>query len=176
MDCDPPVSPLLFVAAGTPRGADVPEIDDASEVVNVETDAVFGDPICGKVPMPLDESIPKDLPIPKEMTAAEFIRHCATHLPYNPACQYCVCGKKPNVHHRKSVKRRNIPLLCTDYAFLNDPISQDVTPFLVVYVMPWKLCVSTVVDTKGSNPDAIRRLAKWIRECGLRHLVVRSDR
>ena len=82
----------------------------------------------------------------------------------------------PNVQHRMSPRHRNIPLLAADYAFLNDPLTQDVTPFLVVYVLPWRVVFASVIDTKGSNPQVVKRLARWMRECGLTHFVDRSDR
>ena len=60
------------------------------DVVDLEADAVFGDVICGRCAVDEDELVPKPLPVPKEMTKEEVLKHCATRLPYHPGCQYCV--------------------------------------------------------------------------------------
>ena len=43
------VSPLLYVAPVGEGGAAVVETEGIEEAVDVERDAVFGDPICGKL-------------------------------------------------------------------------------------------------------------------------------
>ena len=66
-----PVRPLL-IAPTLQGGADSGSVDPADDVVNVEHDAVFGDPICGKCAVSDEELLlrPKELPCPKEMSEA----------------------------------------------------------------------------------------------------------
>ena len=47
---------------------------------------------------------------------------------------------------------------------------------LVVGIRPYNVFFATVVDKKGSTPDAVRQLATWIQEAGLVHFVYRTDR
>ena len=136
-----PVSPALSIPEFVQGWDDkfVLDADRGLDDVVTEHDVVWGDPIVGKHPNADDPSKPIELPTPKDMTAAEVLKHCTTHIPFHPGCQYCVAGKKPNVQHRQSSQRRKNPMLVADDAFLTNEISQEVIPFLVIYVLPWNL-------------------------------------
>ena len=100
---------------------------------------MVGDPIVEHHPVAPGEVIPKALASPKEMTEREFAEHCLTHIPYNPACHYCVAGKRNNVHHQRSPGGRKIPLVAADYGFLTIKSTNEVVPFICVYVKPWRI-------------------------------------
>lgn len=147
------------------------ECDDVTD-----KDVVFGDPIVGKLPEVEDPGKPVPLRCPKEMTPEQFAKHCVTRIPYEECCPYCVAGKTPNGHHRRSPSQRKIPFICADYGFITEAATQDVVPILVVYARPWRIYFATVMDTNGHDINAVKRLARWIRKCGLTHFVYRSDR
>ena len=67
---------------------------------------------------------PKPMKTPRELTPAEWAEHMVTHLPFCSGCPFCLAGKKPNQHHRKS----------STPGFLRDSVSDSGVPFLVVYV------------------------------------------
>ena len=52
-----------------------------------DTDIVLGDPVVGKHPSSDVGPQVRVLHTPKEMSAAEFARHCVTHLPMKPGCK-----------------------------------------------------------------------------------------
>ena len=70
---------------------------------------------------------------------------------------------------------RRIPLVVADYCYLRDRKDQDVATCLVVGVYPYKMVMATIVDMKGRDDNAIRRVARFFTECGLTHFALRSD-
>lgn len=66
--------------------------------------------------------------------------------------------------------------LCEDDGFSIETASQDVRPIPVGYVKPWRICVATTVEAKGRELNAVRKLARWIRDYRLAHFVDRSGR
>ena len=168
-----PVSPNLAV----PKTAEAEEATGDLEDAARESDIVLGDPIVGKIqPDPAYTHV-RVLTSPKDMTPEEFARHCVTRLPLEPhSCEYCAAARKPNVHHKRSNRVRKVPLLVADYGFLTVKASDEVVPFFVAHLQPWKLTFASVVDTKGVDPCVVKRLAQWILDCGLTHVCYRSDR
>ena len=69
-----------------------------------------------------------------------------------------------------------MPNISLDYGFLKYATSDDTLTFLGAYVRPWKLYFAMVVDLKGQDPNAIRRLADWLGELGIRHFTYKSDK
>ena len=110
------------------------------------------------------------------MTPEQWARHNLTHLPYHPACPFCIAGKRNNTPHRHSTTDRKLPLLHSDYGFLRDNLADDLSPFLGVYVKPWKLYWAIPVDIKGPEPKLVSKLAQVIRFIGLTHFVHRNDK
>ena len=139
-------------------------------------DVVIGDPIVGRTHGDVGPARVRVLKAPPEMTAEQFAKHCLTHLPMCSGCKYCAQCTKPNIQHRRSTHSRKIPLLAADYAFLTEEKSGDVVPILVVYLKPFRVYFATVVDSKGADPNVVKRLSRWILECGLTHFVYRSGR
>ena len=77
--------------------------------------------------------------------------------------------------HTTSKSDSTVPLLVTDYCYLRDSVDQDLLTVLVARVYPWKMTFAMAVDAKGRDEDAIKRLASFIRTCGLAQFNYRSD-
>ena len=118
----------------------------------------------------------REIPAPKGWSAAQWRLHCICHLPYDPRCPFCVAGKRPNSHHRKSTRIRKIPFVSLDYCFLRDSNTTTLLTVLVVYVKPWRLYFALPVRAKGSDLPAIELLAKWLQDMSLTQFAYRSDR
>ena len=57
--------------------------------------------------------------VPDPPSAAEYARHCLTHLPYRRWCKWCVMARMRNRAHRSLPPfSRSMPLLCFDYCFV----------------------------------------------------------
>ena len=136
-----PVSPLicpLHVGQGT-KDEDLlgDGFDSGGEEVVDRKDALFGDPIIDHEVLE-DENWPGAipatvLPAPKEMSKAEWTRHCVTHLPYHRGCPVCAATRMPNMHHRASHETsRVVPLIVGDYCFVK---SLDEKKTLTVLVL-----------------------------------------
>ena len=120
--------------------------------------------------------MPKPMSSPREMTPAEWAQHRITHLPYNGACPHCLAGKRNNLPHCRSRTERKLPHLVADYCYLRDSVSDVTLTTLVVYILPFRIYFSTVVDAKGPTPMVVKRLSRLVREIGLTHYTYRSDR
>ena len=72
--------------------------DDIDDEVR-EEDALFDEPIVGKMPKTPTSGV-KGLPTPREMTPAQFRERCIPHLPHHEGCPYCTAGRRCNSHHR----------------------------------------------------------------------------
>ena len=136
--------------AGTPpppphdTGLAEDSAEDGEEQVDPKH-AVLGDPIIGNEGILLDENgcgarTAATMPAPKGMTAAEWARHCVTHLPYCKDCPWCVASRRPNSHHRKANNaERVIPLLVADYCFLEGSTDDDHITVLVMRLYPYRV-------------------------------------
>ena len=90
-------------------GPCLPATDGADDLAVLDPDYEEGDVLLEEQIVGVDNS--KDLrakdrvrPLaePKDMTAEQWARHSLTHLPFHPACPFCVAGKRANTPHRKS--------------------------------------------------------------------------
>ena len=115
------------------------------------------------------------LPCPKVPSAKEVEIHNLTHLPYRSWCRHCVAARRPNSHHRTSTSHRSVPLLVADYCFLGDTDDQEKVTVLVACLYPSRSILATVVPSKGPDPQAVARLATFIKESGYSKVVYKSD-
>jgi hypothetical protein len=127
--------------------------------------------------------VPRTKKPPVGMTAAEWQRHCLTHLPYNPACRCCVAGRKRDDPHR----RRSMGLadlytegkesICADYFFPKDaPGKEGVTAIaLCDHLTGW--LAGHVVSSKGSGTqDGVEQVLRDLRRMGHHgKIVVKTD-
>ena len=104
---------------GARGGQDDQEVLEDDDPVD-ESHAVFGEPIIGYGDTLFDAHGPgakvaEALPAPKGMTEAAWAAHCLTHLPYHPACPWCVACRRANTPHIGSHEvERMVPLLVAD--------------------------------------------------------------
>ena len=117
------------------------------------------------------------LPEPKIPSAAEVAAHNLTHLPYRSWCPHCVAGRRPNSHHRHSSSpdQRASPLLAADYCFIRDNDDAEPVTVLVARLYPSRALLATVVDSKGIDPVAVARLARFIRDSGYSKIIYKTD-
>ena len=118
---------------------------------------------------------PQILRSPDSPSQADIDLHNLTHLPYMSWCPHCVATRRPNVAHTASKTESTLPLLVTDYCYLRDSVDQDSLTVLVARIYPWKMTFAVAVDVKGRDEAAIKRLASFIRTCGLQRFNYRSD-
>ena len=145
--------------------------------------AITDDPIIGMDKVVYDEQTgpgavaARPLPEPKGMSKQQRAIHDITHLPYDPSCEICASSRRPNTPHR-SVRssERSVPLMVGDYAFPKHADEKDPVTLLVIRVYPFKIFFCCIVPSKGRHPHVVRRLERFIRECGLTHFTYRSDR
>ena len=144
---------------------------------------MLGEPIIGVERVVYDDetgpgAIPaRPLPTPKSMSVAQRAIHDLTHLPYDPGCEICVSSRRPNTHHRSlHGGERSVPLVVGDYCFPKHSEESTTLTVLVVRVYPYKIFMCCVVPAKGRFPEVVRRLARFIKECGLTQFVYCSDR
>ena len=145
--------------------------------------AMTGEPIIGMDKVVYDEETGpgaldvRPMPAPRGMSAKQRAVHDITHLPYDPNCEICTSCRRPNTHHRSvSSSERAVPLMVGDYAFPKHSDESDTLTLLVIRVYPYKLFFCCAVPSKGRHPEVVRRLERFIRECGLTHFTYRSDR
>ena len=119
----------------------------------------------------------KPLPQPKVPTQAQIDAHNLTHMPYRSWCPHCVAARRPNSHHRSSSSdsQRADPLLVADYCFVRDNNDSETITILVARLYPSRTMLATVVDAKGPDPNAVARLAKFIKDSGYAKVIYRSD-
>lgn len=100
-----------------------------------------------------------------------------THLPYDPSCEICVSTRRPSTQHRAlKPSVRAVPLMVGDYAFPKHSDESEPLTLLVTRIYQFKLFFCCAIPCKGHNPLVVRRLERFIRECGLTHFTYRSDR
>ena len=168
----------VLISAGGTAPEDLEPSDEMLDELPQQDDALFDDlivgnhehseedeepvlcqPCSGNDSETLLDHSPKGLPAPPEFTPAQWAKHCLTHLPYHAGCPFCVMGKRPNTHHRRSKTVRRLPHLCADYGCLRDSRTEDVIPVVVLRVKPLNVFFACAVDLKGPEPLMARRLA-----------------
>ena len=137
-------------------------MDDDEELID-QRHALFKDPIIGVKDVISDEhgagARPAEpLPVPKEMSAAEWAEHSITHLKYHPGCPVCAATRRPNSHHRASHEHdRTIPLLVGDYCFPKSSSDGSTATVIVLKVYPFKVFFACVAPTKGADPLVVAK-------------------
>ena len=125
-----------------------------------------------------DESVqvPRGIPAPSQPSREEKERHDLTHINYRSWCPHCVFGRRNNSAHRRSHSgKRNIPLLCADSCFVRDVEDPECLSVLVGKLYPSHSLFASACDQKGAEDDVVKRLATFIKECGIPKLVYKTD-
>ena len=146
-----------------PAFIDKSEVIPEGDIVDADDDSAVQPALC--------------LPCPKTPSAAQVANHNITHMPYRSWCPHCVASRRPNSQHRSSSSEseRSDPLLVADYCFLRSSDDTVLSTVLVARLYPSRAMLCTVVDAKGPEPNAVARLARFIRDSGYSKLVYRSD-
>ena len=121
--------------------------------------------------------IGKGQPEPREPSPAEVNRHNLTNLPYRSWCPHCVAARRANAPHKQGSRPREKPLFCSDYCFVGDTRTEaDNLTVLVGKLYPPKALFAVVCECKGAGDAyAVSRLCQFLRECGVKDLVYKSD-
>ena len=172
----------MYPLVGPQDGQDRADVGVDEEEVDRSL-AMTSEPIIGMDKVIYDEETgpgaldARPLPAPKGMSAKQRAIHDLTHLPYDPSCEICTSCRRPNSQHRSvPASERAVPLMVGDYAFPKHSDEAEALTLLIIRVYPFKLYFCCAVPSKGRHPEVVRRLERFIRECGLTHFTYRSDR
>ena len=121
---------------------------------------------------------PRGLPQPVAPSREARRLHELTHLPCASWCWCCVSGQKNNSHHFKSQtgSDRDLPLLVLDYCFVRNEKDEELAKVLVGKLYPSRKVFACVVDSKGADDYATRRMCDIIKESGHANFVYKSDK
>ena len=121
---------------------------------------------------------PRGLPQPVAPSREARRLHELTHLPYANWCPHCVSGRRNNSPHFRSRtgSDRDLPLLVLDYCFVRNDKDEQLAKVLVGKLYPCRKVFACVVDAKGTNEHAVRRMCDFIKESGLTKFVYKSDK
>ena len=118
----------------------------------------------------------RGLPEVCQPTAEEVAKHNLTHLPYKRWCKWCVAARMLNVpHFSKPPFSRECPLLVVDYCFIKHAGDEAWLTVLVGRVYPSRALFAVPCDHKGPDPYVTRRLAGFLRSCGMLSFTFMSD-
>ena len=116
------------------------------------------------------KSVPEAKPLPDvpEPPAAEVARHRLTHVPYKRWCKYCVMARMLNTPHwTRPAFSRAQPLLVMDYCFVKHAGDERFLTCLVGRVYPSMTVFASPCAQKGPDSYVTRRLAGFLKACGL---------
>ena len=160
-----PVSPPICMMASDVPQSDANADTEAGEVKHAEK----GD----------DDSMAvaaKGLPDVDQPTPAEVAQHCLTHLPYRRWCKWCVAARMRNLPHwRRPPFSRESPLLVFDYCFFKHANDEHWLTVLVGRLYPARTIFAAPCHQKGADPYVTRRLAAFLRACGVTNFSYMCD-
>ena len=118
----------------------------------------------------------KTIASPGNPTKQEVDEHMMCHVPFRSWCEFCVKGKAVSMpHHRISDDRRNgVPVISIDYAFMGSEDGASVT-VLIMQDRASRYITANVVQEKGINEYAVKRLGADISMLGYKEIVLKSD-
>ena len=170
----PPVAMLAAAYAQSKSGSqdkhDAPSKSDGAPKVDVpDAPEVAQDPDGKAMPA-------KGLPEVCQPTAEEQAKHALTHLPYRRWCKWCVAARMLNVPHwvRPSFSRDK-PLRVFDECFLKHSGQEKCLTVLVARLYPSRAIFGVSCYSKGPHPFVTRRLAAFLRACGVSNFSFMSD-
>ena len=120
-------------------------------------------------------------PEPPEPTPEMINRHNLTHLPYRSWCPHCVAARRNNAPHTRGSRVRQKPLFCSDYCSVSDTKTESSLTTLVARMCPpkpdaAKPLFAVVCERKGAHDEyTVSRVCQFIRECGVKDFVYKSD-
>ncbi|CAE7327697.1 unnamed protein product [Symbiodinium microadriaticum] len=127
-----------------------------------------------------EEREPREVPLVREPTQHERLKHCLTHSPYQPWCEFCVMHKARSDKAVAAIEpRRSVSVLSFDYGFTGrelDPENKLITLCIKDRDSGWRESIPT--KRKG-GPESLRYLTgEIVRLCnvlGYNDVTIRSD-
>ena len=110
--------------------------------------------------------------VPVQPTDRERELHEATHLPFQPWCEFCIQGKSPNRKHLSDQrdaeeKEEAIPTVAMDYMFLSAQDQDKMSPVLVTRDTKSKTLFAHAVSRKGASDQwIVKRLTEDLDSLG----------
>ena len=126
---------------------------------------------------------PKAREIMSEPTEREIREHELTHLPFRSWCKHCVRGRAVNyghhVHVQEDKDEQQVPIISVDYMYMKssdqEETKEEGQPIMVMKDRKSKFITAHVIEEKGENPYAIKRLGQDIGMLGYNRIVLKSD-
>ena len=127
-----------------------------------------------------EEREPREVPLVREPTQHERLKHCLTHSPYQPWCEFCVMHKARSDKAVTAIEpKRSVSVLSFDYGFTGrelDPENKLITLCIKDRDSGWREAIPT--KRKG-GPERLRYLTgEIVRLCnvlGYNDVTIRSD-
>ncbi|CAE7502067.1 RE1, partial [Symbiodinium necroappetens] len=127
-----------------------------------------------------EEREPREVPLVREPTQHERLKHCLTHSPYQPWCEFCVMHKARSDKAVTAIEpKRSVSVLSFDYGFTGrelDPENKLITLCVKDRDSGWRESIPT--KRKG-GPESLRYLTgEIVRLCnvlGYNDVTIRSD-
>ena len=118
----------------------------------------------------------------KPPSQRELEEHMATHLPFRNWCTHCISGRAQSDAHRKQLRNHEeeVPTISIDYAFLGDKDGREgaedkLQPMIVLKDRRSGTIKAHLVEEKGVNAYAIKRVGQDIGLLGYRKFIFKSD-
>ena len=116
--------------------------------------------------------------IGKPPSQRELDEHMATHIPFRTWCKHCISGRGQSDHHRKQLDKgdQEIPTISIDYAFMNSKEADEASqPIIVLKDRRSGTIKAHLVEEKGVNAYAIKRIGQDIGLLGYKRIILKSD-
>ena len=103
--------------------------------------------------------------VPDPPSAAEYAKHCLTHLPYRRWCRWCVVARMAN--SRMPTFSRSMPLFVMEYCFIKHAGQDKWLTVLVGKLYPSGAIFAFPCFAKGPDQHVTARFASLFRACGV---------
>ena len=101
-----------------------------------------------------------------------------THIPFRSWCSHCISGRGHNDHHKKQLhdEEQEVPTISLDYAFMNSKESEEeAQPIIVLKDRRSGTIKAHMVEEKGVNAYAIKRVGQDLGLLGYKRIILKSD-
>ena len=117
----------------------------------------------------------------KPPSQKELDEHSVTHIPYRNWCRHCVSGRGQSDHHKKQLARheQEMPVVSVDYAYLAESSAKGsqerMQPVIVLKDRKAGTVKAHMVEEKGINAFAVKRIGQDLALLGYKRIVFKSD-
>ena len=115
--------------------------------------------------------------LPDEPSQSEIDDHYLSgHTPFRQWCSACVMGAAQSNHHVKSEHEdQAIPVVSIDYAYMESQSEDKGMPMVITKDRSTKAVYADVVQEKGVNQYAVRRVSKNLQLIGHDKIILKTD-